>query len=102
MANLSVRLPDEIDRDLDREAEISGKSRSDLVREAVGEYLTRKDRDRFMDDMVRAVKALNSAPDALKDARVIPADFDAIDNTINLIEAQERAAGIDPSEKWWD
>lgn len=102
MSNLSVRLPDEVESGLEREAEISGKNRSDLVRDAIGEYLTRRDRDRFMDEMVRAAKALYSNPDAVKEAREIQADFDAVDNSIEMIEAEERAAGIDPNEKWWD
>lgn len=102
MGNLSVRLTEEVERGLDRETELSGKSRSDLVREAIGEYLTRKERERFMAEMVAAAKALYSDPEARKEAREIQADFDAIDTSIDRLIDEERAAGIDPDEKWWD
>lgn len=102
MANFSIRLPEQVKRALEREIEISGKNRSDLVREAIGEYLTHRERERFMAEMIAAAKALYSDPDAVEEAREIQEDFDAVDTAIDRLEEEERAAGIDPNEKWWD
>ena len=100
MGNISVRLPEDAERGLEREIEASGKSRSDLVREAIGEYLTRKERERFMAEMVAAAKRLYSDPEARKEAQEI-AD-EGLDEWLEDIEREERAAGIDPDEKWWE
>lgn len=102
MGNLSTRLPEEMERDLEYETRISGKRRSELVREAIGEYLAHRERERFMAEMIAAAKALYSDPEAVEEAREIQEDFDAVDTTIDRLEEEERAAGIDPDEKWWD
>jgi hypothetical protein len=39
MATLTLRIPDELDRELDRETAGSGLSKSDLAREALQRYL---------------------------------------------------------------
>ncbi|HSH27688.1 MAG TPA: ribbon-helix-helix protein, CopG family, partial [Wenzhouxiangella sp.] len=51
MSNISVRLPPDIERELEEEARRTGRNRSVLVREAVGEYLTRKERERLIAEM---------------------------------------------------
>lgn len=102
MGMLSVRLPEEVEEGLEREAEIAHRSRSDLVREAIGEYVTRKERDRYIAKMTEAARALYSDPATRTEDREIQADLDAIDHSIDHIKAEERSAGIDPNEKWWD
>ena len=102
MANISVRLTGDIERGLEEEARRTDRNRSDLVREAVGEYLTRKERERLINEMRASARALYSNPEAVAEAREIQEDFDAVDTTLEQIEAEERAAGIDPDEKWWD
>ncbi len=102
MSNLSIRLPEDLNEKLTAEAKQSHKKRSELAREAIADYLRRQERERFMADMVRAAKALYSDPEAVKEMREIQEDFDAVDNSIDLIEAEERAAGIDPGKKWWE
>jgi predicted transcriptional regulator len=54
MSPLTVRLPKDIERRLDKEAELTARSRSDLVREAVGQYLTLKERERLIEEMKTA------------------------------------------------
>lgn len=102
MSNISVRLPPEMERGLEEEARRSDRNRSELVREAVGEYLTRKERERLIAEMKAAARTLYSNPEAGREAREIQDDFDAVDTSLEQIEAEERAAGIDPAEKWWD
>jgi len=41
-------------------------------------------------------------PEYAKEMRRIQQDFDEVDNSIEMIEAEELAAGIDPDEKWWE
>jgi predicted transcriptional regulator len=98
MAAISVRLPDELESQLAHEAELEGKARSEIAREAIADYLARREKERFMAEIVAAAKALAADPaaraEALEIANDFPDDWDAI------IEA-ERAAGINPNEKWW-
>lgn len=57
MSNLSIRLPDELEQRLIQEAETTRRKRSEIIREAVDEYLNRRERDRFMQALVREVGA---------------------------------------------
>jgi|GEM_PF-400305 len=102
MSHISIRFPESIGKQLDEEARFSDRSRSDLVREAVGEYLTRRQKERRIEAMSRAARDLYSNAETGADARRIQEDFDAVDTGQRAIENEERAAGIDPDEKWWD
>lgn len=100
MSHLSVRLPEGIEQRLDREAERTGRNRSDLVREAVGQYLTQKERDRMIEEMKEAARVLSSDPDAVRASRELAEE--GLEDWIESIEREERAAGADPYEKWWE
>lgn len=100
MGNLSVRLPDDVERELDRETGMSGKNRSDLVREAIGEYLTRRERERYLAGMAEAAKKLYSGPEAREEGR--EAAGEGLEEWLEDIEREERAAGADPDETWWE
>lgn len=100
MSNISVRLPPEIERGLEEEARRTDRNRSDLVREAVGEYLTRKERERLINEMKAAARALYSNPEAVREGLEIAEE--GLEDWLESIEREERAAGIDPDEKWWD
>lgn len=101
MTSISVRLPDDLESQLAHEAELEGKPRAQVVREAVAEYLARKERERFMAEMVAAAKALAADPAAVAEAREIANDFDSIDEGLDAVIESERAAGIDHNQKWW-
>lgn len=100
MTNISVRLPPEIERNLEEEARLTKRNRSDVVREAVGEYLTRKHKERIIEEMKQAARVLNSDPDAVQQGIQIAEE--GVEDWLESIEREERAAGIDPDEKWWD
>ncbi len=100
MVNISVRLPPEIEKKLDDEVRLTERSRSELVREAVGDYLTRQQKERIVEEMRQAARALNSKPDAQRDATAIAEQ--GVEDWLASIEGEERTAGIDPDEKWWD
>lgn len=100
MANISVRLPPDIEKGLDDEARLTDRNRSELVREAVGEYLTRRQRDRLIEEMKQAARALYSDPEALREG--VEISEEGIEDWLESIEREERAAGIDPDQRWWD
>ena len=100
MSHLSVRLPVGVERRLDKEAEITGRNRSDLVREAVGQYLTQRERDRMIEEMKQAARVLSSDPDTVRESRQLAEE--GLEDWVESIEREERAAGADPDEKWWD
>lgn len=102
VSSISIRLPKEIEQQLNEEARFSDRNRSELVREAVGEYLTRRQKERLIAEMKNAARALYADPETAAEAHRIQQDFDAVDTTEQQIETEERAAGIDPTEKWWD
>ncbi len=100
MSHLSVRLSDEVQRRLDEEASLTGQNRSDLVREAVGEYLTRRERDRLIEEMKQAARALAADPEAVRESR--ESTEEGIEDWIEGIEREERAGSGNPDEKWWE
>lgn len=100
MTNISVRLPPDIEQSLAEEARITERNRSDLVREAVGEYLTRKHKERLIGEMTQAAKALYSNPEAVREG--VEIGEEDLESWLEGIEREERAAGVDPNEKWWD
>ncbi|WP_367154208.1 ribbon-helix-helix protein, CopG family [Methylomonas sp. HYX-M1] len=102
MSAISLRLPDDVEANLKTEAQLAGKSQSEIARLAITEYLARRERERFMAEMVEAARALANDPQARAEALQIAADFDAADDGLDRLIAEERAAGIDPDEKWWE
>ncbi|MBI4756026.1 MAG: ribbon-helix-helix protein, CopG family [Betaproteobacteria bacterium] len=99
MSALSLRLPDDIDLRLEQEAVVEGRSRSEVARAAIVEYLERREKERFMAEMVEEARRAYSNPAIRREAREI-AD-DVVDDGLDAIIADERTAGIDPDEKWW-
>lgn len=71
MPTLNMRLDDELDRRLSREAELSTESRSELARRAIEAFLSQRQRQRFLDEIARAARtrdarsALTAAEEAL-------------------------------------
>lgn len=99
MTAISLRLPDEIETRLTEEARIEGCPRSEVARAAIVEYLERREKERFMAEMVAAAQALAADPAARRESLEIANDLP--DDGLDAIIASEIAAGIDPDEKWW-
>lgn len=96
---LSLRLSDDLDAQLNEEARQAGFSRSELARQALAEFLARREKERYMTEIVAAAKALAADPKAREEAREW--DEACVDDGLDALIAEERAAGIDPEEKWW-
>ena len=101
MPAISLRLPDDIETNLKAEAQLAGKSQSEIARIAIAEYLARRERERFMAEMVAEVRMAYADPEIRHEALEIAEDFAAADSALDAIIAEERATGIDPDEKWW-
>nr|WP_298411098.1 ribbon-helix-helix protein, CopG family [uncultured Halomonas sp.] len=71
MAAISLRLPDEIETLLATEAEREGRSRSEIVREAIADYVVRRERERFMGEVVDAANAIGKDGTASAEARTL-------------------------------
>ncbi len=99
MNALSLRLPADIDARLAQEAHAEGKSRSEIARAAIAEYLERKEKERFMAEMVEEMRRAYADPKIRRESLEIAED--AMDDGLDVIIAEEIAGGIDPDEKWW-
>lgn len=86
MSILSMRLDEELDRRLAKEAERARKSRSEVVREALAAYLREREQRRFQDEIVRAMRSID--PD---EARALAEEALPLDNeSLNLAEPVAR------------
>ena len=56
MPTLNMRLDDELDRRLAREAELEDQTRSELARQAIAAYLSHRERQRFQSAIARAAR----------------------------------------------
>jgi len=56
MGTLNLRLDDELERQLAREAERDERTRSELAREAIEAFLSQRQRQRFLDEIARAAR----------------------------------------------
>jgi len=99
MSALSLRLPDDLDDALSREAELEAKSRSEVARKAIAEYLQQLEKARFMAELVAEAKVAYA--DAAVRQQALDTAEAAVDDGLDAIIEAERQAGIAPDERWW-
>jgi predicted transcriptional regulator len=56
MATLNLRLDDNMDQQLAREAELADETRSELARQAIAAFLAQRERERFLGEIARAAR----------------------------------------------
>lgn len=76
---LSWRPPDDLDERLAAEAALEGKPRSEVAREAISDYLARRERGRFMADLVAEARIGYSDAGVRAEAIGITEDFLPLD-----------------------
>lgn len=81
-----MRLDDELDALLSREAELENRSRSELVREALADWIAHRERQRFIAQLTRAARSLDADESRALAAEALPLDNEA------LLAAEPRAA----------
>jgi predicted transcriptional regulator len=99
MGNISVRLPEEIEAVLEHEAHLSHRSRSELVREAITEYVARRERQRFQEQMASAARALAADGDSREEALDIAEG--ALDDGLDRDAERHGNDPVAPGERWW-
>lgn len=57
MSLVSIRLPDDVEARLAREAARAQRPKSEIARDAIVDYLERLERERFLADIARAARA---------------------------------------------
>ena len=95
MSTLTLRLPDELDKRLNRLAALEDKSRSELARTALERFLWELEHKRFMDEMVAAARVLATHPEARAESIAIAEEFLPLEN-----EALDIAEGRKPGDPW--
>lgn len=99
MSTLSIRFPDDLERKLEEEARHARKGRSELVREAVREYVQRREQERFMQDMVAEMQEWLGHRGARQESRDLADTLP--DDDLDAVIRSETDAGADPDKRWW-
>jgi metal-responsive CopG/Arc/MetJ family transcriptional regulator len=97
MSMVSVRIPEDLEARLDAEARLAGRPRSDMVREAVTEYLARRERERRLEEMAGEMRRAYADKDLAEEAREI--ETADLEQWADALAREESAAA--PGEKWW-
>lgn len=79
MATLNMRLDDDLDARLSREAQLADQTRSELARQALAEFLSQRDRQRFLDDIARAARARDDREALTLAEEALATDNEALD-----------------------
>lgn len=79
MSLVSIRLPDDVEARLAREAERAQRPKSEIARDAIVDYLERLERERFLAEIARAARARGD-DEALEVANeALPTDNEALE-----------------------
>lgn len=100
MATLTLRLPDNLDRQLTALAAQTHQNRSELARTALEKYVREQERERLMTEMVEAFRFLATNPEARAESIAIAEEFLPLDNEA-LDIAEGRKPGDPEPEQWW-
>lgn len=104
MPALSLRLPEDLEHRLEEEAHREGLPRSEVARQAIADYLARRERERFMTELVAEAGAAYANKAIRREALEMAEEFMVTDN-----EALDIAEGRKPGEprpkesgdRWW-
>lgn len=102
MGAVSLRLPDEMERKLDAEAERCGQPRSRLIRDAIAELIARRERERALAEVAAAARALAADAGAAAEVRRIAEDFiEAENHALDATEGHRPGEPQESGERWW-
>lgn len=85
MGTLNVRLNDDLDLRLAREAEIAEQTRSEIARDAIAALLDERERNRFLAEIARAARADRSDALAIADEALMT-DNEALDRAERTVQ----------------
>jgi predicted DNA-binding protein len=103
MPALSLRLSDELEHRLEKEAHLEGLARSEVARQAIADYLARRERERFMAELVAEAGTAYANEAIRREAKEMAEDFTAADNeALDIAEGRKPGAPRRKSdERWW-
>jgi predicted transcriptional regulator len=85
---VSLRLPDEVDERLAREAKLANTARAEIARRAIVEYLDRQERERLVATLVAEARAGYGDPEVRREALAAADEFALAES-----EALDKAEG---------
>lgn len=104
MPALSLRLPEDLDHRLEDEARLEQLPRSEVVRIAIVDYLARRERERFMSELVAEARTAY-ADESIRSIALEIAEEGMVTSNEALDIAECRKPGISrPAksvDKWW-
>lgn len=77
---ISLRLPDDLEARLEKEASLTSRPRSEVARDAIADYLARVERERFLASLEAAARILASNPETGGEALALAEQFLPLDN----------------------
>lgn len=102
MGSISLRLDEELELRLANEAHVEGKPRSEVIRSALAEYLERRERERFMAEMVGEMRQAYSSRARRLEAIELGEELLALDaETADTGSDMNGADAQTPSDRWW-
>lgn len=97
MRTLSIRFPDDLERRLNDEAKTTGRSLSELVRQAVVEYMEERERRKFQKEIVEEARRLKGDPEIARVAE----EFLPLENEAMEVAEPRTEDAPDSPEPWW-
>lgn len=85
MGTLNIRIDEDLDHRLSREAEIAEQTRSELARDAIAAFIDQRERQRFLDEIARAARADRSDALALAEEALVT-DNEALERAERVLQ----------------
>jgi len=104
MPALSLRLPEDLDHRLEEEARREGLPRSEVARQAISEFLTRREKERFMTELVAEARSAYANEAIRREALEIAEEGIVTSNeTLDIAEGRKPGEPMpeEPGERWW-
>lgn len=99
MAILNMRLDDELDRRLAREANLENQTRSELARAAIANYLAQRERRRFQAEILRAARARGDREAVAMAEEALYTDNEALELSENVAAEPKARYGARKSKR---
>jgi len=99
MATLNLRLDDELERRLAREANLEHQTRSELARAALETYLAQRERRRFQAEILRAARARGDRKAVATAEEALYTDNEALELSENIAAEPKARYGARESRR---
>ena len=99
MATLNLRLDDELEQRLAREANLGNQTRSELARAAIANYLAQRERRRFQAEILRAARARGDREAVATAEEALYTDNEALELSENIAAEPKARYGARESRR---